>query len=96
MDEKNVRDKIIDWNLNFPIDRWWRKKHGVAFNSSAHREISFLDQLFEFEEDKLFDELQGENEYKPNVGDWLEVGDVTDEQFIEQARDEMNDFPDLE
>lgn len=95
MDRNIVREKIIEWNINFPVDRWWRKKHGVAFNSSAHREISFLDQLYEFEEDKLFNEM-GDDSYKPNVGDWLDTGDMTDEQFIEQAREEMEDFPDLE
>lgn len=96
MDKNSVREKVIEWNLNFPIDRWWRKKHGVAFGSPEHREISFIDQLFEFEEDKLFEELSEENEYKPNVGDWLKVDDLTNEQFIEQAREEMKNFPELE
>lgn len=96
MDKNSVRDKVIEWNLNFPIDRWWRKKYNVAFNSSKHREISFLDQLFEYEEDKLFNELEDESKYVPNVGDWLDTDDLTNEQFIEQAREEMKNFPDLE
>lgn len=95
MDKENVREKIINWNVNFPIDRWWRKKHNIAFNSSAHREISFLDQLFEFEEDLLFNTIE-HDDYIPNTGNWLKNDDITDEQFIEEARKEMENFPDLE
>ena len=45
---------VVSWNNRFPLDRWWRIKHNVSFMSPAHRESSFLYQLMEFEEDKLY------------------------------------------
>ena len=60
---KSLREEIIEWNNRFPVDRWWREKHGIAFNSASHRETSFLDQLFEYQEDKLFLEVSESSEY---------------------------------
>lgn len=67
-----VKTFVLEWNINFPIDRWWRKKHNVAFNSPMHREVSFLDMRFEWEEDKLYDKLyEPENDYKINSGNYM-------------------------
>ena len=54
MERSELEQAIVSWNNRFPLDRWWRNKHEVAFMSPVHRESSFLYQLFEFEEDKLF------------------------------------------
>jgi len=54
--ENKVKNQVISWNNRFPIDLWWRKKHNIAFMSKQHRSISFLDQLFEYEEDRLYNE----------------------------------------
>lgn len=45
---------IIRWNNMFPIDHWYRKKYNIAFNSIKHREVNFIDMLFEYQEDLLF------------------------------------------
>ena len=29
----NERDFMIQWNLKFPLDRWYRKKYGIPFMS---------------------------------------------------------------
>lgn len=71
MISSDIRNYIVDWNIRFPIDRWWRKKYNIAFNSSAHRESNFLDQLIEFEEDKVFMELTEKDTYIPGQDDWL-------------------------
>lgn len=67
----SIKKEILDWSQKFPLDRWWRQKHGVAFGSSIHREISFIDQLFEYSEDQLFDRYMESRKYIPNSGDWL-------------------------
>ena len=43
---------IFQWH-NFPFDYWWRKRHGIAFGSAAHREMSFLDMYIEWREDLM-------------------------------------------
>jgi hypothetical protein len=95
----DIRKKIIRWNLRFPMDRVWRKKYNVAFNSPAHRESNFLDQLFDIEEDSLFNEYLNNKEYIPNVGDWLkrQNEDLSIEDSIGSMRQEFeDDFGDME
>lgn len=93
MDPSDVKNYVIDWNIRFPIDRWWRKKYNVAFNSSIHRESSFLDQLFEFEEDKIFQEINQKDQYEPGIGDWLKPQqNKTVADDIKSLRDEFKDI----
>ena len=40
---------IFRWD-EFIIDYWWRKRYNVAFGSSAHREMNFIDMLIEYRE----------------------------------------------
>lgn len=61
----SLDDNIIEWNVRFPLDRWWRNKHGIAYNSPAHRESNFLDQLFEFKEERLMREVESRKAYDP-------------------------------
>ena len=56
MTSKLLEKEIVKWNFNFPLDRWWRKKYGVPFNSKKHQKISQIDILFEyFEENTIRD-----------------------------------------
>ena len=81
----SIKKEILDWSQKFPLDRWWRQKHNVAFGSSIHREISFLDQFFEYNEDKLFERYFESQSYIPNSGNWLKqqesrpMGKIEDE-----------------
>lgn len=71
-DENIGVDFVHQWNIKFPLDRWFRKKYNLAFGSSAHRDFSVLDIRFEWDEDKVFRELEKEDEYTPNIGNFLE------------------------
>lgn len=44
---------IVRWNNKFPLDYWWRNKHGVAFNSEIHRSTCPIDIYIESREQKL-------------------------------------------
>lgn len=83
---------ILNWNIDFPVDRWWRQKHSIAFNSAAHREVSFLDMYMEFYEDSLYQRMtaqskrESENPYIPGMHDFLlepkaMKTEMTDEEF---------------
>ena len=68
MKRSELVQNVINWNNRFPLDRWWRIKHNVAFMSPVHRESSFIHQLMEFEEDKLFmPDISEEVKYVPGV-----------------------------
>jgi hypothetical protein len=59
--------QIYEWNKNNPIDRYYREKHGIRFNSPEHRVCNFIDMAFEYYEDCLFNIKK--KEYK--LGDYL-------------------------
>ena len=103
MEHSGLVNDVIGWNKKFPLDRWWRNKHGVSFLSAAHREASFLSQLFEYEEDKLFLSVFNEtrndgkdiNRYVPNVGDIFKEP-ATLKEFSAEAEDEIRKMIELE
>lgn len=56
----SLNDDIVrfvkDWNIKYPIDVWWRRKHKIPFNSDTHRKHSLIDMRIEYEEDVLYNE----------------------------------------
>jgi hypothetical protein len=55
----DLKKFIVNWNKNFPIDYLWRQKYGVAFGSPEHRQMSFLDMMFDFEEERMMKRIFG-------------------------------------
>lgn len=92
----DVRNQVIDWNVKFPYDRLWRKKYNIPYNSAVHREICFLDQIVDIEEDRFFEEILNTPEYVPNIGDWIKVPDVSEESFEDSIRGFREDFKHIE
>jgi len=92
----DVKGFITKWNINFPIDRWWRRKHDVAFNSPTHREVSFLDMRIEWEEDKLFDSVYEEqkNPYDINKGEYMikKEDNRTEEEKQKEFKDQFREL----
>jgi hypothetical protein len=88
MEKQNqIKKDIVSWSRNFPVDRWWREKHKIPFMSAAHREISFLDQLFEYYEDEMYESIKNEDRYEPNRGEFISENDSKSK--IERAREEF-------
>jgi hypothetical protein len=54
VDRKSIRNFIIAWNIAYPLDKWWRDKYNIAFNSQKHRDSNILDVCIEYEEMLLF------------------------------------------
>lgn len=52
-----LRKFIIHWNNSYPLDYLWRKKYGVAFGSQEHRQMSFIDMMFDLEEEVMMNNL---------------------------------------
>lgn len=75
-----LRKFIIKWNNTYPVDFLWRKKYGVAFGSPEHRQMSFLDMLFDLEEDKMMKEIYDRNNKDNDESEDISKG-LTDEEF---------------
>ena len=56
----SISDFIKKWNNQYPLDRWWRKRYGVAFGSPEHLQTSFINQIIEYKEDDYFEKLKAE------------------------------------
>jgi hypothetical protein len=95
LDPKALNKFVYDWNNSFPIDRWWREKHQIPFNSKSHREVSLLDMRFEFEEDNLYTKIRNEPTYELNMGDFMKVvieSDLPREEQLKRFLEEEKDF----
>ena len=49
---------IIDWNMRFPIDHWWRNKYKIPFGSRQHKEMDFISMFIDYEEEKVFRKIE--------------------------------------
>lgn len=61
---------IYNWNIQNPIDRYYRNKYNLRFNSPEHRASCLIDMALEYCEDKLFEYREAEK-YEPGKGDFL-------------------------
>ena len=93
---------LFRWH-DFLFDYWWRKRHGVAFGSSAHREMSFIDMYIEWREDMMItrtlekqdaEEDGWTQEDYANVG--LSSGDGPEVRLTQKEIDEDYENLDLE
>lgn len=84
IDISDVRSFVKDWNLKYPIDRWWRDKYNIPFGSPQHLDQSFLDMRIAFEDEFLHvkskreyiedqKKKDGTAKYQPGRGCWLKV-----------------------
>jgi hypothetical protein len=77
---------VYEWNITNPIDRYYRKKYNIRFNSPEHRVCNFIDMAFEYLEDKIF-EFKEKEEYIPGTKDYLKKKkeieeEISDEQMM--------------
>lgn len=78
VDENFIIEFCYIWSIQYPIDRWWRDKHKVAFGSIEHRAMSLIDMRFEFEEDEIFRKNKKIKDYTPNLGEWMKQNVIVD------------------
>lgn len=95
MKRSELIQSVINWNRKFPLDRWWRQKHNVPFMSPAHRESSFIHQLMEYEEEKMFLETfveeKGKELYVPGAHDIFKAPS-TMKGFMDEAEREIQEM----
>ena len=77
---------VLLWNNKFPLDRWYREKHGIPFMSEEHRRVSFLTMRLEWAEEQLLKKAEREEEYTPNKNDYLK------ERYIRSKAERATDY----
>lgn len=74
----NLRSFLIEWNNTFVLDKTFRSKNNITFNSPEHRAVCQIDIYLEYLEDFMFEEhaeyriisIRKEEEYKKGI--WLQ------------------------
>lgn len=84
-----IRNYVLEWNRKFPVDLWWRRKHNVAFMSEVHKSTNFLDQLFEYEEERIQNELIQEELRKQGL---LKEDNKSKEEQIQEMSNEFDNY----
>jgi len=90
-----VNEVIAKWNLEYPLDHWYRKKYNIPFNSKKHREANIQDIYFEYMEEKLYSSIYEKALKKENVNDRYEPGQGNflksrEDEFSQSAYDNLN------
>lgn len=83
-----VSNFLTQWHNDFILDYWWRKKHNVAFGSTAHREMNFIDMFIEYQEDIVIKRARLKNQRKEEE-DWL--GKERMENIVQMSQSEIDD-----
>lgn len=83
---------LIDWNNRFPLDRKFRKKYNIAFNSESHRNLNQVDIFLDLLEDSMV-EKQRENYIKYTaLGEEIDRGEgfliSQEERMTEEEKDD--------
>lgn len=76
MSSEEVQRKIMEWNVTFPLDKWYREKYSIPLFSEKHLNTNPLDVLFEFLEIKLFQKVVNESEKAKRE----EVGEIKEKE----------------
>lgn len=82
----DLRTFMIRWNNENPLDKKFREKYKIPFNSPQHREINQLDILLEFIEDEVFTEFEQrvhreiEREESYSKGQWIKEAEESSER----------------
>ena len=88
---KILKELILKWNTNYPIDFIWRRRNGISFNSPQHRSACLIDIKFELEEESVLREAIEEREQKlKEIKDYKNSGVFLKEQILSQ--EELDDW----
>lgn len=104
---KDLKELVYQWNAKFPIDRWYRDKYKIRFNSKEHKECSFIDMYCEYIEYiylEYIPQLKKRNKSNQEEDDFFKTdeyikgnGDIFKEiSFSEKDFDNMFDELDID
>lgn len=87
--KESIKLSIIQWNNIFPLDRQFREKYSIPFNSKQHQKTCQIDIFFDMMESKMISNQQSQyvDRYKKML-DYQNSGKM----FVISKEDEDNRF----
>lgn len=86
---------MIRWNNDHPLDRGFREKYKMSFNSKEHREINQYDVLLEYVENALMKEVEESIAKDREKKSLLERGIWINDNVSEEVSDDLFDNLDV-
>lgn len=91
----SVGEFVKWWNIQFPLDKWYRVKYNIVWGSKRHKKTSLFTIYYEYEEEKVFRELDKEKTIDYSPGDWFnsegEDIDTSQEMFDKIDLDQISE-----
>lgn len=80
---------MIRWSNDHPLDRGFREKYNISFNSPQHREINQFDILLEYLENTLIQEYEERVEKDIKNRELYEKGIWLNENVTEEENEDF-------
>lgn len=99
---KGIRRSVERWNTLYPLDKWYRDRYNIRYNSQEHQSTEIVDIRFAFEEERVYAEairhLSKRDErkpYHPGTGQWLRPQESDDNALSKEEIDDIYDRVDI-
>lgn len=87
---------ILTWTNNNPLDKLWREKHNIAFNSERHRSVKIIDLIIELAQvnvvNRITSSYQQKQKYVPNRGEFFKFTSKSSSLSQEEIEDAFNNI----
>lgn len=87
--KQEIRNSIVKWNNQYPLDYYWRKKYNIPFGSEEHKNITFLEQAIDYEEDVMIKEYEKSLKKDDQVSDSMPL--VEGKRIVTMSQTEIDD-----
>lgn len=92
-----IRVHILDWNIDYPVDAWWRARYNIPYGSPSHLDMDMIDMRIAYEEEILAIRINKELERRAEEAENKMVGISSDKRIVEMSKDEIDkEFEDLD
>lgn len=89
---ERLKNTIIEWSVQFPLDYAYRKKRGISFGSAEHRRINQLEILADFIEEEMRKEYHEQAEQMIKDKEAYEKGQWLKERVEGDSQEEIELF----
>ena len=73
---RKIRQEVLKWSVQHPIDFLWREHFQVPFGSEQHLKATFIEQCRWFEERELFEIIREEKDLRKGIDRYMSENDM--------------------
>lgn len=95
---KDIQDFILDWNIENPVDHWWRTRYDIPFGSPSHLDMDMINMRVAYEEMATYKRISDEMERRKEEEENKLLGiNSSDKVILNMSKSEIDeDFENLD